>query len=194
MGATTSSQGGISQDTQDWGCKNMRLDCCMHTNENSHMPGKVQRAHRGSGQKETHEKIHEEKKQSHIRHPSPLRNSKSLDLNRTKSLDLNSKTRQPLSPTRSVPYASAASPKSTPVWKQDPPPMLGWTSKEQKIVLAELEDNPLARKNPDHLQHLIEKTHRLLPHKSIDEIEKCFHYVDNKRIAFFGSSEKPRKH
>ena len=85
------------------------------------------------------------------------------------------------------------SPPITPVWMQDPPPLPGWTRSTQKILLSELEDHPYARKNPDDLRMVFEKTHRALPDKSLGEIEKCFQYIERRRIAFFGPLKKDVK-
>ena len=74
-----------------------------------------------------------------------------------------------------------------PVWMQDPPPMTGWTSHDQRFVLTEFEERPHARKSLDSRQNSFARIHRAIPHKSMEDIEECFEYVERKRIAFFGS-------
>jgi hypothetical protein len=75
---------------------------------------------------------------------------------------------------------------STPVWLRDPEPPAGWTSEKQRVLLSLLDEEPMARKHPDHLKKVFEKTHRLVPDKTIDEVEKCYRHLQSKRIAFFG--------
>lgn len=72
---------------------------------------------------------------------------------------------------------------------RDPPPMLGWTQKEQRALISELDKHPQARKHPDHLRVLFERTHRVIPNKSLEEIEECYKYVERSKIAFFGSKD-----
>ena len=72
---------------------------------------------------------------------------------------------------------------------KDPPPMEGWRGQDQRILLSELEAHPIAWKHPDHLRVLFERTHRLIPHKSLEDIEKCYKYLETKRIAFFSSKD-----
>ncbi len=52
--------------------------------------------------------------------------------------------------------------------------------------MNQLDENPLSRKNAEHLKRTIEKTHRLIPDKSIEEIEQCYKHLQLKRIAYFG--------
>ena len=49
-----------------------------------------------------------------------------------------------------------------------------------------LDENPFSRRNSEHLKRTIEKTHRLIPEKSIEEIQQCYKYLQLKRIAYFG--------
>jgi hypothetical protein len=80
--------------------------------------------------------------------------------------------------------------KSAPAWLKDPPPMQGWTVEDQRVLLSKLEELPNARKGGDHLKIVLDRTHKEIPHKSIDEIAECFKYIERTQIAFFGPNEK----
>ena len=80
-----------------------------------------------------------------------------------------------------------------PVWMQDPEPMTGWTQEDHKKLLSQIEEHRNARNHPQNLKNVLEKTHRAIPHKSLEEIELCFQHIQSKRIAFFGSSGKVSK-
>jgi hypothetical protein len=75
-------------------------------------------------------------------------------------------------------------------WRQDPHPPKGWTQRDQRVLLSELEQNPFAKRNPEHLKRLFERTHLAIPHKTIAEIETCFKHIERTRIAYFGPITK----
>ena len=75
---------------------------------------------------------------------------------------------------------------SVPRWLRDPEPLPDWTLQQQKVLIAQLDDTPLSRKHQEHLRRAMEKTHRLIPEKSIEEIERCYKHLQLKRIAYFG--------
>ncbi len=78
---------------------------------------------------------------------------------------------------------------SIPVWRRDPEPLPDWTPEQQRVFMNQLDENPLYRKNSEHLKRAIEKTHRLIPEKTIEEIELCFKHLQMKRIGYFGPEE-----
>jgi hypothetical protein len=78
---------------------------------------------------------------------------------------------------------------SIPVWLRDPEPMTNWTVQQQKLFITQLNETPYSRKHSDHLQKAIEKTHRLMPEKTIQEIEECYKHLQVKRIAYFGPTD-----
>ncbi len=81
---------------------------------------------------------------------------------------------------------------SVPVWMQDPEPMSSWTVQQQRIFISQLNEHPQSRKHPDHLRIAIEKTHRLMPDKTIQEIEECYKHLQVKRIAYYGPVDRKR--
>jgi hypothetical protein len=76
-----------------------------------------------------------------------------------------------------------------PTWLRDPEPLPDWTPEQQRVFISQLDENPLSRKHHGHLKRAMEKTHRLLPEKSIDEIERCYRHLQHKRIAYFGKED-----
>jgi hypothetical protein len=76
-----------------------------------------------------------------------------------------------------------------PVWMKEPTPLAGWTRQHQQVLLIELKQHPAARKNPNVLKLVFEKTHRALPSKSVEDIEKCYRHIENSRIVYFGSGK-----
>jgi hypothetical protein len=91
---------------------------------------------------------------------------------------------------------TSSPPSDSPAKTSDTPPLPGWTQKEQSVLMSELKADPQARKNPETLQLLFERTHRIIPNKSLEEIEVCYNYLESKKIAFFGSknSNALRRH
>ena len=77
----------------------------------------------------------------------------------------------------------------TPAWLRDPEPLPYWTPQQQRVLINQLDENPSSRKHPEHLRRAIEKTHRQIPEKSIEEIEQCYHHLQLKRIAYFGKED-----
>ncbi len=80
---------------------------------------------------------------------------------------------------------SSHGPRSTPVWLRDPEPLPNWTVQEQSVLISQLR----SRNNPIHLKSVFENTHRLVPNKTIEEIQLCYQHLQSKRIAFFGPSK-----
>jgi hypothetical protein len=71
-------------------------------------------------------------------------------------------------------------------WKKQPDPLQNWTIEEQQVLESELKNNPQARKYPEQLEKLLEKSQRKLPNKSLAEIHLCFTHLNLSRIAYFG--------
>ena len=67
--------------------------------------------------------------------------------------------------------------------------MQDWTVREQQVLIDELEANPQAVRHHAHRERVFEKTHRLLPEKTLKQIEQCYHHIQAKRIAYFGKSD-----
>ena len=67
-----------------------------------------------------------------------------------------------------------------------PPPLDGWTVQEQQILIQEIDSQPHSRKSHGYLERIFARTHRLLPAKSINEIETCYAHIQSKQIAYFG--------
>ncbi len=76
-----------------------------------------------------------------------------------------------------------------PGWLRDPEPLPNWTSQQQSVLIQQLDENPLARRNQEHFKKAIHNTHRLIPEKTIEEIKLCFDHLQLKRIAYFGKEE-----
>ena len=76
-----------------------------------------------------------------------------------------------------------------PSWQQAPAPMQDWTAREQQVLIDELEANPQSRRHHAHRERVFEKTHRLLPEKTMEQIEQCYQHLQSKRIAYFGKSD-----
>ena len=66
-----------------------------------------------------------------------------------------------------------------------PPPLDGWTVQEQQILIQEIASHPHSRKSHGYLERIFARTHRLLPAKSINEIETCYAHIQSKQIAYF---------
>ena len=66
-----------------------------------------------------------------------------------------------------------------------PPPLDGWTVQEQQILIQEIDSQPHSRKSHGYLERIFVRTHRLLPGKSINEIETCYAHIQSKQIAYF---------
>ena len=79
---------------------------------------------------------------------------------------------------------------AAPVWLRDPEPLSTWTVEQQRVFITQLDDHPWSRNHSHHLQKAIEKTHRLIPEKSIREIEECYKHLQAKRIAYFGPTTR----
>ena len=79
-----------------------------------------------------------------------------------------------------------------PAWRRDPEPLPDWTLEQQRVFMNQLDENPLARRNDEHLKRAMEKTHRLIPEKTIEDIELCYRHLQLKRIAYFGTEDNRR--
>ena len=66
-----------------------------------------------------------------------------------------------------------------------PKPLDGWTVQEQQILIQEIDSQPHSRKSHGYLERIFVRTHRLLPGKSINEIETCYAHIQSKQIAYF---------
>ena len=77
-----------------------------------------------------------------------------------------------------------------PSWEKEPEPLTNWTVQEQRILISELKECPQARRDPESLQKLFERTHRALPQKSKDDIQECYRYLEVMRIAYFGTNTR----
>jgi hypothetical protein len=86
------------------------------------------------------------------------------------------------------PGVSPQGSRSTPSWQRNPDPLPQWTVHQQSILISQLGGLNHARKNPDQLKRVFENTHRLIPDKTLKEIEVCYLHLQSKRIAFFGPS------
>ena len=69
-------------------------------------------------------------------------------------------------------------------------PLTGWTAKEQKVLTDQIQSNQISKKHPRYLQTLFERTCKLLPGKSLEEIEACHSHVQSHQIAYFGINDK----
>ena len=69
-------------------------------------------------------------------------------------------------------------------------PLTGWTAKEQKVLTDQIQSNQISKKHPRYLQTLFERTRKLLPGKSLEEIEACHSHVQSHQIAYFGINDK----
>ena len=76
-----------------------------------------------------------------------------------------------------------------PSWRRSPAPMKDWTAGEQQVLIDQLETNPQAWRHHAHRERVFEKTHRLLPEKTMEQIEQCYQHLQSKRIAYFGKSD-----
>jgi hypothetical protein len=77
-----------------------------------------------------------------------------------------------------------------PAWLRDPEPLPDWTPQQQRVLISQLDENPLSRNHSEHLKRTFEKTHRLIPEKSIEEIDICYKHLQLKRIAYFGAQNR----
>ena len=59
-------------------------------------------------------------------------------------------------------------------WDREPEPLTNWTVQEQRVLISELKEHPLARRQPEILQKLFDRTQKVLPQKSMDEIQACY--------------------
>jgi hypothetical protein len=75
----------------------------------------------------------------------------------------------------------------TPVWEKDPEPLKDWTVEEQKVLMSELKKNPEARKCPAQLQRVFERSLRMLPNKSFEEVQGCYAHLKISSIAYYGA-------
>ena len=69
-------------------------------------------------------------------------------------------------------------------------PLTGWTAKEQKVLIDQIQSNQISKRHPRYLQTLFERTRKLLPGKSLEEIEACHSHVQSHQIAYFGINDK----
>ena len=81
------------------------------------------------------------------------------------------------------PFSNSIPPRSL-----EPSPMTGWTHEEQRFLLFALDEFPHARKHPDQLHRCFVKTHRAIPHKSMEEIRNCYEFIERNRIAIFSKT------
>jgi hypothetical protein len=79
-----------------------------------------------------------------------------------------------------------------PNWERDPEPLAGWTLQEQRVLITELNERPIARLDADALQTMCLSVQRTLPHKSLAEIQACYRHLEVMRIAFFWPSASRR--
>jgi hypothetical protein len=182
MGASSSSSSSSSSGILGVRGKDIGLDCCMirgkEGDSGNRSPKNSRRQLDGFMKME----------QGSGRRPSSTnsrRGSNSVEqMNETRASSdrKNSPERRNSSPPRNV--------GSAPSWSQDPIPLADWTRKDQRILMSELEQHPYARKHPEHLKQLFARIHRILPHKSLEDIEMCFRHIETKKIAVFSSGEK----
>ena len=71
-----------------------------------------------------------------------------------------------------------------PGWIRDPPTMQGWTHHDQNVLLSELDSSPEARNDSAELDKVLQRTHRALPHKSLQEIEELYRHVESCRTTY----------
>ena len=69
-------------------------------------------------------------------------------------------------------------------------PLTGWTAKEQKVLIDQIQSNQISKKHPRYLQMLFERTRKLLPGKSLEEIEACHSHLQSYKIAYFSVYDK----
>ena len=72
-------------------------------------------------------------------------------------------------------------------------PLEGWTVQEQKVVTDQIQSNHLSRKHPRYLDMLFERIHKLLPEKSLKEIEACHSHVRSQQVAYFSVKDLTSK-
>ena len=71
-----------------------------------------------------------------------------------------------------------------------PEPLAGWTVKEQKVLMDQIEMHQHSKRHHTNLDMLFEKTHQHLQWKSLKEIEACYYHVRSKQIAYFGTKHR----
>ena len=69
-------------------------------------------------------------------------------------------------------------------------PLTGWTDKEQKVLIDQMQFNQISKKHPRYLQTLFQRTRKLLPGKSMEQIEECHSHLQSHKIAYFGINDK----
>ena len=77
-------------------------------------------------------------------------------------------------------------------WDREPEPLTNWTLQEQRVLISELKEYPLARRQPEILQKLFYRTQKMLPQKSMDDIQACYRHLEVMRIANFGGTNSRR--
>ena len=74
--------------------------------------------------------------------------------------------------------------------KNAPEPMEGWTAEEQDVLIQEINSHPHSKKSHGYLDRIFVRTHKMLPKKSINEIEQCYSHLQSKQIAYFGVKDE----
>ena len=72
-------------------------------------------------------------------------------------------------------------------------PLAGWTVQEQKVVTDQIQSNNLSKKHPRYLDTVFERIHKLLPEKSLKEIEACHSHVQSQQVAYFSVKDLTSK-
>ena len=67
-----------------------------------------------------------------------------------------------------------------------PAPLNDWTKEEQQIFIDILDEFPKAGRNPTQMELAIVKAKKLMPLKSVYDIQRCFKHLRSSRVAYFG--------
>ena len=65
--------------------------------------------------------------------------------------------------------------------KNEPVPLPNWTSSEQNYLIETLHAHPQAGNSQDYLRRLIDRTKKLFPSKSTEDVQNCYHYLLSRR-------------